>query len=73
MRRIGRVGDALRERDARREARSQPRRGGAEERAAVEEQMLGRGAAFGHFPAAAANDVHGPYPSGYGAAEWSKA
>ena len=64
MRRIGLVGDALRQRDAGRQ-RDRGRAGGrAEKRAAVEEQMLWGGAAFGHFPAAAANDVHGPDPSG---------
>ena len=31
--------------------------------------MLGRGAAFGHFPAAAANDVHRPIPPEFERAE----
>ena len=61
--RIGLVGDALRQRDAGSEARRSNARGRTEKRTAVEEQMLRRGAAFWHLPAAAANDVHGPYPS----------
>ena len=43
------------------------RAGRAKKAAAVEEQMLGRGVAFGHFPAAAANDVHGLIPPDIGA------
>ena len=56
------IGDALRQRELGREPDRGRARGGAQEGAAIEEHMLGRGAAFGHFPAAAANDVHGLIP-----------
>jgi hypothetical protein len=60
--RVGLVADALGERELRRKAGSRGTGRDRQQRSAIEEKMLGGGAAFGRFPAAAADDVHGLIP-----------
>jgi hypothetical protein len=60
--RVLRIGRALRLRDARRERHGASARRRRQKTTAVEEQVFGGRLAFGHFPAAAADDIHGHSP-----------